>query len=249
MRKWAGGGANPNCVTIENFIPPIIDEVIWERVQSRMKENKRATNKAKREYLLSGLIECEQCGATFVGHTSVNKKGYEHRTYICGNKYRTRTCQCKNINADEMEIFVVQNLKGYLQKTNFEEIADYIVKAVNSASTDLSKEKKELSEITAQIANGVKAILTGMVIPELEAELAKLRVRKSELEDIIARNESNVTKVDKSKIIELFKSSIENWDEQLKEIIKYHITKIYAHIDGSFTVNVGVHITYCGGRI
>ncbi len=38
-------------------------------------------------------------------------------------------------------------------------------------------------------------------------------------------------------------------EAHIAEIIKRHITKIYAHNDGGFTVNVGVHIKYCGGRI
>lgn len=62
FRKWAGGTLNPNCVRIEGQIPAIIDESTWERVQKRMNNNKRnASNKAKRVYLLSGLIECEAC--------------------------------------------------------------------------------------------------------------------------------------------------------------------------------------------
>lgn len=250
FRKWAGGKPNPNCVRKENFIPVIIEPELWERVQERMSNNKkRAVNKAKHEYLLSGLIECTNCGGIYVGHCSTNKKGYSTRYYICGNKYRTRTCNSKNINADEIETFVVQQLKAYLLETDFEEMAQYIADQINNASPDLSKEKKELAEITMQINNGMKAILKGIDFPELEDEISRLRVRKSELEDIIARNESNKRKVDKNKIVELFRNSIENWDVDLKNIIKYHITKIYANIDGSYTVNVGVHINGCGGRI
>ena len=248
MRKWAGGGLNPNCERIEGHIPPIIDMDTWERVEKRMSENKRATNKAKREYLLTGLIECEQCGATFVGHTSTNKKGYEHRTYICGNKYRTRTCKAQNGNAIELETFVAANLKEYLATVDYEEMAEAIAAKVNAASIDLSKEKKELAEITAQIANGVKAILGGMDFPELQEEVNALRIRKSELEDVIARNANNTQKLDKKKLVQFFKLSAQGMDGNIKEVVKQHVTKIYAHADGSFTVNVGVHIKYCGGR-
>lgn len=90
MRKWAGDKANPDCVRIENAIPPIIDNELWERVQIRLNRSRRnATSKAKREYLLSGLNECTDCGATYVGHCSTNFKGYSTRYYVCGNKYRT----------------------------------------------------------------------------------------------------------------------------------------------------------------
>jgi len=63
MSKWAGGKENPNAVRITGAIPAIIDMDTWERVQLRMKDNKRrAANGAKYKYLLSGLIECAERG-------------------------------------------------------------------------------------------------------------------------------------------------------------------------------------------
>ena len=95
----------------------------------------------------------------------------------------------------------------------------------------------------------MKHILSGNVFPELQDEIDRMRVRKSELEDIISRSQTSDKKVDKDKIVELFKNSIENWDADRKDIINCHITKIYANTDGSYTANVGVHIIGCGGRI
>lgn len=115
MKKWAGGKPNPKCIRIENAIPKIIDNDTWERVREKMSNNKKSGLKAKREYLLTGLIECADCGATYVGHCSTNSRGYSTRYYVCGNKYRTRTCQSKNINADEVETFVVNQLKEYFK--------------------------------------------------------------------------------------------------------------------------------------
>lgn len=190
MGKWAGGKPNPNVVRIENAIPVIIDNDTWNKVEERMKNNKRkAANKAKRNYLLSGLIECEECGCTYVGHTSTNKKGYETRYYVCGNKYRTHTCHAKNINANEIETFVIQQLQMYLLTADFDNLAQKICDMVNIASADLSAERRELREIETKINNGVNAILSGIDIPELSYELDRLRVRKSELDDIISYNE------------------------------------------------------------
>ena len=251
LRKWAGGGLNPNVTRIENAIPPIIDKETWEKVQKRMKDNKRnARNKARRSYLLSGLIECEACGSAYVGHTSTNRKGYETRYYCCGNKYRTHECKAKNINADEIEAFTVQHLKAYLGGLDFTETAQYIADQVNGASPDLSAERSELAQINTQITNGVKAILSGLVVPELEAELDRLRIRKSELEDIIARRSADKPEIDPDALIAMFQASAAAIDssEKLPDIIRQHVTKIYAHADGTFTVCVGVHMTGCGGR-
>jgi len=249
FRKWAGGTPNPDCVRLEGVIPAIISEDLWEKVQKRMNDNKRnARNKAKRTYLLSGLIECEECGATYVGHTSTNSKGYQTSYYVCGGKYRTRTCSAKNINADEIETFVVQQLKAYLLETDFEAEAQRIADQVNNSSPDLKAERAELASVTAQINNGLKAILNGIDIPELREELDKLRTRKEELEDIIGRRTARRTQVAPKDIVQIFQDSLDNWDTDLPTIIKQHITKIYAHTDGSISVSIGVHLSGCGDR-
>jgi site-specific DNA recombinase len=252
LGKWAGGALNPNCVRIENAIPRIINQETWERVQNRMSDNRNnARNRAKkRSYLLSGLIECEACGGVYVGRTTTNNKGYETSSYVCGNKYRTRTCKAKNINANEIEIFIAQHLKEYLRTTDFNIVAQEIADQVNNASPDLSKERLELAQIETQLQNGLKAVLSGLVFPELQDEMDRLRIRKSELEDIIARAGSQRPKVDPAKIVKLFQESIEALEgDNLNRVIKEHITKIYAHVDGSCTVNLGVHLNGCGGRI
>ncbi len=244
FRKWAGGTPNPACVRIEDMIPAIIDETTWEKVQKRMNDNKRrASNKAKHTYLLSGLIECEECGAAYVGHTSKNSKGYETRRYVCGNKYRTHTCTAKSINADEVEAFVVQNLKAYLLQTDYEAEAQRIADMVNSATADLKEERSELAAINAKLQNGLRAILNGFDdLPELREEMDKLRVRKSELEDIIGRRTSSRRAVDPADIVKIFHHALDDWDNDLPKIIRHHVTKIYAHADGTYSVNVGVHI-------
>ena len=248
--KWAGGAENPNAIHIDNIIPRIIDDDTWERVQKRMSDNKRkANNKAKENYLLSGLIECDACGSSYVGHCSTNKKGYKTRYYVCGNKYRTRNCCSKNINADEIESFVIQQLKAYLLGLDFDAMAKTIADQINSASPDLSAEKKELASITTKINNGMKAILDGMKFQELEDELDRLRIRKSELEDVIARRSMTSTAVSPNSVIDVFNFALENFGnpQYTKEILQQLITKIYAHVDGSYTVNIGVHINGCGG--
>lgn len=251
FRQWAGGAPNPNCIRIEGAIPVIIDDLTWERVQKRLNDNRRnATNKAKRTYLLSGLIECEECGATYVGHTSTNKKGVETRYYVCGNKYRTKTCRAKNINASEIEGFVLDGLKRYFLDLDFEEEAQRIADMVNGSTTDLRSERAELASIEAKLANGLRAILNGMDnFPELQDEMDRLRVRKRELEEIIARRTMSAKAVDPADIVKVFNYALDHWDDDLPTIVKEHITKIYAHTDGSYSVNVGVHITGCGGRI
>ena len=144
----------------------------------------------------------------------------------------------------------MQQLKAYLLSIDFTETAQCIADKVNNATPDLTAEKAELAQISAQIQNGVKAVLSGLDVPELQEELDRLRVRKSELEDIIARRSAERPEVDPAAIVRLLQESVDTWDDQhLPGIIRRLVTKIYAHIDGSCTVNVGVHLNGCGGGI
>lgn len=250
FRKWAGGKPNPNCVRIEGAIPAIIDQSTWERVQKRMSNNKRnASNKAKRTYLLTGMIECEECGGAYVGHASKNKKGYETRYYVCGNRYRTHTCHGPNINAEQLEAEVVRCVRQYLDEVNFEEEAQRVADQVNNSSPELRAERAELANVNAKLNNGLKAILNGFNdFPELHDEMDKLRLRKSELEDIIGRRTARREPVDPASIVKIFRESVEKWDTDLQHVLREHISKIYACTDGTFSINVGVHLNGCGGR-
>jgi len=186
MSKWAGGKENPDAVIIEGAIPAIIDMETWERVQMRMKDNKRnAANGAKHKYLLSGLIECGQCGGTFTGRTSTNSKGYSTRSYVCGEKYRTHTCTAKNLNADELETAVVARLREYFAGGDFDTMADEIFSAYQEGK-GVKEERQELAQIERKLANEAKAVLDGADFSELREEMARLRVRKAELEEILA---------------------------------------------------------------
>ena len=84
---------------------------------------------------------------------------------------------------------------------------------MSNATPNLAAEKAELTQISAQIQNGVKAILSGLDVPELQDELDRLRVRKSELEDIIARRSAERPEVDPAAIVRLLQESVDTWDD------------------------------------
>ena len=251
FRKWAGGAPNENVTRIENKIPPIIDRGTWMEVQKRMENSKRnASNKAKVEYLLSGLIECEACGAAFVGHCSTKKDGHRNRYYVCGNKYRTKTCTAPSVNADNLEQVVLEGVKEYLKSTDYRSIAEEINRQISGASKDLTAEKRELVEVEKQIANGTKAILRGIDYPELQDELSRLRVRRDELQDVIAISQRENPTVTADQIRAIFAGALADLDnDNPRSAIQTCVQKIYANTDGSFSVDIGVHTNGCGRGI
>lgn len=252
MRQWAGGRPNPKCVRIEGIIPRIIDDTTWRTVQKRMDGRKHnGKNSARRTYLLSGLIECELCGSTYTGHTTTNSKGCKTAYYCCGNKYRTGTCKPKNINANMLESFVVAAVKSYLSEQDYAETAKKIADQVNGATEDLSAERKELADVERQLANGLKAILSGFSLEELTDEMDRLKMRRSELQEIIVRKSSARPRVDPLDIETMLRQDADRLasgldEKELAALIRQYVQKIYAHADGSCTVNVGVLINGCG---
>lgn len=103
---------------------------------------------------------------------------------------------------------VAPPLKAYLLSMDFIETAQYIMGQVNDASPNLSAEKTELVQVSTQINNGVKAILSGLDVPELKEELDRLRVRRPEPKDIIARRSSDRPEADPAAIVQDRKSVV-----------------------------------------
>ena len=252
FRQWAGGELNPDVIRIEDVIPPIIDKDIWERVQIRMNNNKRnASNKAKREYLLSGKIECGSCGAAYIGHTSTNQKGIESRRYCCGNKYRTHSCDSHNINADEIETFVIQHIRKYIKEINFDEAVKGISEQINkSGKKDFSAEKEEILEIDRKIKNGINAVMSGMDIPEIKEEIERLRERKLELENIMSYSAIEDKAISEAEIQQCLKEIVEEANaKDARTLVNTFLQKIYANPDGTIAIHLSVHINGCGRRI
>lgn len=256
MGMWSGRTPKPKdeVTKIPGGIPAIVTPELKKEVLKRMASRAYGgRNSAKRDYLLTGLIECELCGSTYHGRTSKNKKGFVSVSYVCGNKYnyrrnRTTKCTAPNIQAAKLESFVVAKLKEFLKTADFTAMAKEIARQVNNASAELKEEKAELAKINTQLHNGMKAILDGMYFPELQDEMDRLRVRKNELEEIIATVESNQRKVSVEDVLKLFDYSVELLEEgNVQQAIQRHVTKIYAHADGKCTINMGVCINGCGG--
>lgn len=142
-----------------------------------------------------------------------------------GNNTKTASSQI-NINADQIEEFVMTQLKEYLKGENFKKIAEEIAAQIGSASHDLHKEKKELLDIKTQIQNGMKAVLYGMDIPELRDEIDRLRVRKSELEDIIAQAQSGNKNIDPEQLEAYLSGLVSKLDKTPEAVLKHNKNNI-----------------------
>lgn len=73
----------------EHAHEPIIDMDTWNRVRARMQDRAmNAANKAKHDYMLSGILYCGVCGRRM---TSCSASRGDYHYYRCANRCNTRT--------------------------------------------------------------------------------------------------------------------------------------------------------------
>ena len=176
------------------------------------------------------MIECGKCGGNFTGKANTSGKGYRTRYYTCNKKYRTRTCDAANINTDDIEQSVVAGLRDYLLNSDFEEIADNVMTAYEQSKGGKVAEWKELAKLQTELQNCVKAIRSGLDIPEMHNEVLQIRTRIAELEEALSWTD-DITISREMIITQLQKDAEHLDDESVQRLIKSYITKIYAHND------------------
>lgn len=252
MRKWAGGGPNPNAVKIKDEIPRIVDDFVWERVRKRMKANKQnAANTAKREYLLSGKLMCESCGGAYVGVTSRNQRGYETRYYTCATKRRLKTCQSSNINANAIESLVVALIREFILNDNIiERAADSIIAATKSLEDGATKKAilKEIAECEKKIGNLLEFIASGS-----SSKSAREAVQLQEEKKAALIKKLEVYKrveVDREKLIEKLREDAKKISadgDKFRAIIKSYTAKIRIAEDTLYVAFLGDSVTTDGG--
>ena len=94
----------------------IITKELWDRVQKKLKQNGLSggvMNRNKHGALLRGILRCVGCDAAMSpNHTTKGKKRY--RYYICtsAQKKGWSTCESKSIPAQQIEDFVVEQIRS-----------------------------------------------------------------------------------------------------------------------------------------
>ena len=183
-------------VRIPGGMPQIIEQELWDRVQARIAGRKhnpgeRARNKAITQYLLTGKIECGQCGFAMVGKnggTWGDKKRYDY--YICNNRERTHQCKAKMIRRDIIERQILEELEiKILNPEVFPSLAKEIQKGMQNLGGESKKEliylKAEIAKVQVKINNMLELIEDGAGSKELAGRLAQRESEKAILSNRI----------------------------------------------------------------
>ena len=150
---------NANPIITDGVHEPIIDEVLWDKVQAIMESKKGKPSRIyDGEYPLTGILRCPKCGAGMVISRTTNKlaDGTKKRIayYCCGawkNK-GTSVCNSNTIRVDKANEYVFNKISELLSN---EKMVKSIVnninkerhKKINPAKKELERIDKELEKI------------------------------------------------------------------------------------------------------
>ena len=196
---------NPNPILVEGEHEAIIDQELWEKVQSRLQQSKGKPSRIyDGEFPLTGILKCPQCGAGMVISRSSKKRkdGTVHRItyYSCGawkNK-GTQACRSNSIRTEKVHEYVYGKLSEF---TSNEKLIKQVVSNINKGNKqrlapsqhELNRLEKSLGEIQRKKVKAQEMYEDDLVtkeeflnrMKELTEEEEKLKVAMYSCKEII----------------------------------------------------------------
>ena len=208
-------------IRIEGGVPAIISADIYDRAMEKMERNRRnrGAYKAKRSYLLSGLIFCGECGAALQANTSINGKGFSSSSYRCDHS--SNNCKNPQINQPIIESYVISLLEKYIfDERNIPKllkgINDAFSQKYNGTAEELKRLDCRIRGLNKRRDNIKMAIMDGFRSEDFREEMMQINA------DIVSAEEQ------KQQLSEVSKPP-EITEERLREVIKVFSAKIREH--------------------
>lgn len=192
-RTYRVKGKEP--LIIPNAVPPIIDEETFDAAQHIFEQNKLKDTKGRKQnetrtYHLTGKAICAKCNGAFIGKIS---NGYAY--YVCKNRVRRRTCDCKGIQKAQLEPAVFRAIQeNIFSEQAVEEVVKVALAEVKNNPIKATKSKSELTKrkntLMREIAEIVQMKLNNEISKEQmvftkkpkEDELAEIEIDLHALE-------------------------------------------------------------------
>lgn len=194
-------------IRIEGGIPPIVDDVLWYKVQEVLKVKKSKNRHhcpSDEDYLLTGKLRCGKCGGYMIGMSGRSKTGDVHHYYACQNRRVGHTCDKKNIRRDVVEPAVAQAIKQYcLTDDAIEWITDQTIAYWEDEDRKLQIDsiENDLSAVQSSISNVMKAIEMGVITETTRDRLIELERQQTDLKSKLALAKEEIVHVDRKDLI------------------------------------------------
>ena len=201
-------------IVIPNGIPAIIPTELFDRVQKRMAQNKKAParNKAEDDYLLTTKLFCGYCGAYLRGECGTSHTGQVYYYYKCASvKKKQNKCRKKSVRKLWIEDLVIHETMNFLMDDKLiEDLVSMLMIQQEQENVVLPIYEQQLREVNTNINNLLNAIQQGILTKSIKTRLEELETLKEELETKIT-----CEKLEKPKISAEF---ITNWLHNFRKL-------------------------------
>lgn len=228
-------------IVIEDGMPRLISDELFEEVQKRFERNKHKAKTPTVEedaprYWLTGKLFCGECGTTMHGLSGTSKTGKIHYYYACKN-HRKHKCNLQNVSKDILEAHVVWVLRDFLKDT--ENLASLAVdvsayyRELNSDNGYIAGLEAELKETEKGINNLVKVIEKGVLSDAVTNRLSELENRKNAIQEAIETERLKQAIVEDEHSIQKYFDMYSHADfddtDTRNQILEYFVDKIYVY--------------------
>ena len=177
-------------ILIPDGIPAIVPEDLFDRVQEKLAQNRKAParHKAEDDYLLTTKLFCGYCGAYLCGESGKSRNGTVHHYYKCVSVKKKRTdCKKKPVRKQWLEDLVVNEvMKVVMDDQAIEAIVSMVMDLQDRENTSLPLYEQQLREAETGIQNLLNAIQQGILTKSTKSRLEELEATKEDLEIKIA---------------------------------------------------------------
>jgi len=232
-------------IRIENALPRIIDDKQWDMVQKKLQSRKNGPrmSAATRVYILTGKMECAECGAPYVGGSYYFTRNREKiQQYVCMGRKRKLGCKNKNIRADAIENYVIDKIKKEILSDAAMKNLLIEIDGVINAQTDINQqERNNLIKRKAQVENKINKTFElyyadGMDKEMVSTKMAELKESLTQIETQIEQNRIAILSVSHleeiRKMLVSFRAAFDETDPMiLKTAIDTFVQKVLIYYD------------------
>ena len=195
----------------------VIDPETFKTVQEKLNANKRIHPRATYDFLFSGLLICDECGAPLCG-VSGTSRGKKHFYY---GHARKASCRIQRYNAQKLERLIKKKLFDLF---NNDAMSEQFIEALKMEGKEQSKTTKILLEAQKREAETFKIKTEKLVKLVTENPLAK---EVTPLLNKIQENEKHFAKLKEEIQVLEEKTLVENKNKTMDvQFILSHIDKL-----------------------
>ena len=225
---------------IENGVPQIIDNELFDEVQRVLARYAAAPSrgKAKVEYLLSDKLICGHCGNKMTGVSGTSRNKSLHNYYKCAGAAK---CGCrkravrKQFIEDEI-ITAIVGANGVLTDEFIDMVAaeTYLLIQAERNDSEIKRIEGVIADNQKAINNLMQALMLGKIADTLLSQIEKLENENKELQDTIATEKAmqiNYSYDDIRKWLEHFRTLDYSKTKNRKALIDTFIYRVVLYDD------------------